>query len=149
MHDTLTDRLYTLNWGARNTSIWQLNTTSPTGYSNPLNVVRNPSYFVDYQDCKFLGHPVYYQNRGVMLCAGIATYANNVTVGGIALVDEETMVPLSEVPITLTSDLGTPMTQNPVDVDLVNGTLRLYFLPDPHNATLYAFEPLSGSPYEY
>ena len=50
--------------------------------------------------------------------------------------------PYTEVPITLTSDLGTPMTENPVDVDLVNGTLRLYFLPDPHKATLYAFEPL-------
>ena len=62
VHDTLTDRLYTLNWGARNA----LNMATECHFARwllqtPLKVVRNPSFFVDYQDCKFLGHPVYYQ----------------------------------------------------------------------------------------
>ncbi|GLB36760.1 hypothetical protein LshimejAT787_0310470 [Lyophyllum shimeji] len=153
VHDTKTDRLYTLNWGARNASTWQLNskmfTQPPTGFTKPLNVVRNPSYYADYQDCKFLGHPKAYNGRGMMICSGVTTNIFNSTIGGIALVDEETMVPVAEVPITMKSDLGTLVTMNPFDVDVVNDRLRVYFLPDQHNSTLYVYEALPNSPYEY
>jgi hypothetical protein len=154
VHDTKTQRLATLNWGARNASIWNLNATTPSAYpafSTPLSVVKNPTFFVDYQDCKFLGHSKYYGFRAVMICSGVATLAPNVTVGGLALVDFETMIPLYEVPLTMLSSKGTPMTQNPFDVawNAANETMRVYFLPDQHNSTLYIYEPLRNSPYQY
>ncbi|KAJ9608517.1 hypothetical protein H2200_007505 [Cladophialophora chaetospira] len=154
VHDTKTQRLATLNWGARNTSIWSLNATSPNTYpafSSPISVLKNPSFFIDYQDCKFLGHSKYYGHRAVMICSGVATLAINVTIGGLALVDFETMVPFYEVPLTMKSALGTPITQNPFDIawNSANETLRVYFLPDLHNSTLYVYEPVRNSPYEY
>jgi hypothetical protein len=166
VHDPATRRLQTLNWGARNATIWNLNAngtgltdptfpaTPPTDpvsttFSRPATVIRNPSFYVDYQDCKFLGHSATYDFRAVMMCSGVATFSNNVTVGGVGIVDVDTMTPLAEIPLTMVSDLGTPMTQNPFDVALVNGTMRLYFLPDQHNSTLYVYEAEPDSPREY
>ncbi|EXJ78238.1 hypothetical protein A1O3_09399 [Capronia epimyces CBS 606.96] len=153
VHDKQTNQLSTLNWGARNATTWNLNSGAlrhpSSGFSQPLAVVRNPTFFIDYQDCKFLGHSRVYDYRAVMMCSGLATYPNNVTVGGVGIVDTETMVPLSELPLPMVSDLGMPITVNPFDVALVNGTMRLYFLPDQHNSTLYVYEPVQDSPYEY
>lgn len=153
VHDKKSQRLMTLNWGARNASVWNLNQTTTQHpfpqFSLPEKVVRNPSFYVDYQDCKFLGHSKIYDHRAVAMCSGVATLAVNVTIGGLALVDVESLVPLSEVPIMLKSALGTPLTQNPFDVAIVNGSLRLYFLPDQHNSTLYVYEPEVNSPYQY
>jgi len=59
------------------------------------------------------------------------------------------MIPLSEVPLTMTSDLGILVTMNPFDVDIVDGRLRVYFLPDQHNSTLYIYEADPNSPYEF
>jgi hypothetical protein len=152
VHDTRTSTLTTLNWGARTASIWDLNTTTTAGqntiiqpyptFSHPKRTVRNPSSYVDYQDCKNLGHSATYDMRNVMMCSGVATLPNNVTIGGLAIVDTQTMVPLVEVPLTMKSDLGTPMTQNPFDVDVVGGRLRLYFVPDQRNSTVYVYEPV-------
>ena len=117
-----------------------------------MKVTRNPSFYIDYQDCKFLGHPVIYDRRAVMLCGGVATLGSGTSaynLGGIALVDTLSMVPLAEVPITMTSDLGAPVTQNPIDVDIVDGKLRFYFMPDQHNSTLYVYEAEPNSLYEY
>lgn len=49
-------------------------------------------------------------------------------------------VSLWEVPISLTSDLGTSMTENPIDIAVVDGKLRIYCLPDQHNSTLYVYD---------
>lgn len=151
VHDKKNKKLSTLNWGARNASIWDLSKPANPfpAFTVPEAVVRNPSFYTDYQDCKFLGHSKAYDCRAVMLCSGVATLAVNLTVGGLAIVDVETMVPLSEVPLTIKSALGTPITQNPFDVALVNERLRLYFLPDQHNSTLYVYEPERNSPYQY
>ncbi|KAH8812754.1 hypothetical protein F5884DRAFT_856049 [Xylogone sp. PMI_703] len=150
VHDTLTGNLVTLNWGSRNGSTWNLRQKFRKLPANtpPLSVTRNPSYFVDYQDCKFLGHPRAFDRRGVMLCSGVATIANY-NLGGIAIVDLETLTPLAEVPITMTSDLGVAITENPVEVAVVNGRLRLYWLPDQFNSTLYVYEAEPNSPREY
>ncbi|KAK9326911.1 hypothetical protein V1520DRAFT_358499 [Lipomyces starkeyi] len=59
------------------------------------------------------------------------------------------MIPVAEVPITMTSDLGVPVTQNPMDVTIVDGRLRFYFMPDQHNSTLYVYEAEPNSPFEY
>ena len=151
VYDPSAKKLYTLNWGSRNSSTWDLGDKHliPNRVTAPRKVVRNPSYFVDYQDCNFLGHPAAYGERAVALCGGVTGFANNVKLGGVAIVDLETMVPLAEVPIMMLSDLGGIVSNNPVDVDVVGGRLRLYFLPDSTNATLYVYEAQPQSPYEY
>jgi hypothetical protein len=78
-----------------------------------------------------------------MLCGGVATIqhaSSSFNLGGLALVDIRTMLPLWEVPIELLSDLGTPMTGNPIDAAVVDGKLRIYAVPDQHNSILYVYE---------
>ncbi|KAI5462072.1 hypothetical protein BGZ63DRAFT_355636 [Mariannaea sp. PMI_226] len=153
VHDTREGTVTALNWGARNASTWQLIKRGKTktgcgATSRPSTVVRNPSYFVDYQDCKWLGHSKFYNDKSVMLCSGVATIGSY-NLGGIALVDVETMVPLAEVPIALESSLGVRLTQNPVDVSVTDGKLRFYWMPDQHNSTLYIYEAQPESPFQY
>ncbi|KAK5026566.1 hypothetical protein LTS07_007500 [Exophiala sideris] len=140
VHDIQNQSLSTLNWGARNATVWDL-----TAKRNAYPQFSQPKAV----DCKFLGHSQTYNYRAVMMCSGVATYSNNVTVSAVAIVDTQTMVPYTEVPLTMVSALGTPITQNPFDVAIVNGKLRLYFLPDQHNSTLYVYEAVQNSPYEY
>lgn len=146
VHDTKSGTVVTLNWGSRQASIWDGHgkPPAPPGFARPKAEVRNPSSFVDYQDCKFLGRyeQQIYGSRPVMLCSGVADLANT-RIGGLAIVDMETMVPLHEVPVTLVSELGAAMTKNPMDVAVVDGKMRLYFLPDERNSTLYVYEVAS------
>ncbi|KAM0626318.1 hypothetical protein ACHAQF_001334 [Verticillium nonalfalfae] len=92
------------------------------------------------EDCKFLGHAKAYEDRAVMLCSGIAKLADGVEVGGVAIVDAQTLEPLMEVPITMRTDHGVLVTKNPVDIDVVDGKMQLYFLPEEGHATLYVYE---------
>lgn len=152
VHDVKGQTITALNWGSRNASTWPLDDGGYTPCPGSVKVVRNPSYFVDYQDCKFLGHSAHYGNRPVMLCGGVATLGSGdsaYNLGGIAIVDVETIIPLDEVPITLTSAMGVPLTQNPIDASVENGRLRLYLLPDQHESTLYVIEAQPDSPYEF
>ncbi len=147
VHDLSTGDVLTLNWGARSASLWNLNYKPdvPPAFTAPRAVIKNPSHYTDYQDCKFLGHSQRYGFRPVMLCSGI-TNLYGTTIGGVALVDMESMVPLSELPLTMLSDRGTLVTKNPMDVAIVDGNLRLFFLPDERNSTLYIYQPLRKVP---
>lgn len=154
VHDTVNDDIVTLNWGGRNATTWSLK-NYPQGFAPlpeftpPLTSHPDPSSYIDYQDCKFLGHQAlppdmsaeFGRNaiRPVMFCGGVAT-VGTFNLGGIALVDLETMLPLWELPIAMVSDLGAPVTQNPIDVAVVNGKFRIYCLPDQHTSTLYVYE---------
>ncbi|KAF5021525.1 hypothetical protein F66182_6435 [Fusarium sp. NRRL 66182] len=141
VHDTRDNLVTALNWGGRAAATWDLKAakTGCDAAPRPERVVRNPSHFIDYQDCKWLGHSHFYGGKSVMLCSGVATIGAY-SLGGIALVDVETMTPLAEVPIELESKLGVRLTQNPMDVSVTDGKLRLYLLPDQHNSTLYIYE---------
>lgn len=154
VHDTVTNSLSTLNWGGRNETTWSLrgypqNFTPLPGFTPAQSSHPDPSWYVDYQDCKFLGHQQLPNNvaaqfgrnaiRPVMFCSGVASIGS-FNLGGIALVDIPTMTPIWEVPISMVSDLGAPVTQNPTDVAVVNNKLRIYCLPDQHNSTLYVYE---------
>ena len=63
--------------------------------------------------------------------------------------DVETKVPLDEIPVTLTSAMGVPLTQKPIDASVEDGKLRLCLLPDRHNSTLYVIEAQPDSPCEF
>lgn len=161
VHDTVTNEIVTLNWGSRNATTWSLDNypggfTPLPGFTPPDLAVPNPSFYVDYQDCKFLVHhsvpstvAAGYLAQGsndpspMMVCGGVAPISyssSSVNLGRIALVDMQTMTPIWEVPVQLQSDLGMTMTENPIDFALVNGKLRMYALPDQHTSTLYVYE---------
>ncbi|KAH7193762.1 uncharacterized protein B0J16DRAFT_335959 [Fusarium flagelliforme] len=141
VHDTRANSITALNWGSRCASTWNLRSvhTGCDASPSPETVVQNPSHFIDYQDCKWLGHSGFYSGKSIMLCSGVSTISNY-TLGGIALVDVKTMIPLAEVPIEMESALGVRVTMNPMDVSVNDGRLRLYLLPDQHNSTLYVYE---------
>ncbi|KAL6695460.1 hypothetical protein J3F84DRAFT_374422 [Trichoderma pleuroticola] len=151
VHDHTRSRLTTLNWGSRNASVWALKDGMAADCSTkkPKSTTRNPSYFIDYQDCKWLGRSEFYNGASVMLCSGVTALDGGYSLGGIALVHTETMQPLAEVPIMLESALGVRMTQNPMDVSVESGKLRFYWLPDQRNSTLYIYEAEPNSPFEY
>lgn len=157
VHDTVNGDIVTLNWGGRNATTWSLK-HYPHGFAplpaftSPLSSHPDPSSYIDYQDCKFLGHQALpptmsarYDRpnavRPVMFCGGVASIGS-FNLGGIALVDLETMLPLWELPIPMTSGLGAPVTQNPIDVAVVDGKIRIYCLPDQHTSTLYVYEAM-------
>jgi hypothetical protein len=152
VHDTRDNLITAMNWGSRNATTWDLNkikTCSGGGaYLKPEYTVRNPSYFIDYQDCKWLGHSKFYDGRSVAFCSGVATI-EGFNLGGVALVDVKTMTPLAEVPIALRTVRGGRATQNPVDVSVHDGKLRLYFMPDQGNSTLYVYEAQPDSPFQF
>lgn len=154
VRDSRDESITCLNWGSRYASSWRLDQTgaklsapvsalAPSWAPEPGSVVRNPSHFIDYQDCKWLGHSRFYDGRSVMLCSGVAP-VGDYNLGGVALVDVTTMMPLAEVPIRLESALGVRLTQNPVDASISDGKLRFYWMPDQHNSTLYVYEAQHG-----
>ncbi|WWC95039.1 hypothetical protein V866_001891 [Kwoniella sp. B9012] len=144
LHDTKKKTITALNWGSRNATKYTLD--SDDLWRAPESKIPNPGFFADYQDCKWLGYPSGFDGvRSTALCAGVAAYSidnSTVSLGGLAMIDVDSMVPLMEVPITLYTPKGTSMTQNPVDVDMVDGKMRLYFAPDQHNGTVYVYEAL-------
>lgn len=143
IHDTIDGTLTGLSWGGRKGYRFSDDekTFAPLpGITEAEEVTLNPSHWVDYQDGKFLGHARAYDNRPVMLASGIASLSDGVEVGGVAIVDALTFVPLIEVPVQLRTDNGIRVTKNPVDVDVVDGKMRLYFLPEEGRSTLYVYE---------
>ncbi|KAF4563190.1 hypothetical protein EYR40_007099 [Pleurotus pulmonarius] len=153
VHNTHTGMVTSLNWGSRNATSVKLHKIDSHTYPSftPFsNVVRNPSYFIDYQDCKFLGRIKRFDNKPHMFCGGLATFGG-MNIGGLAIIDAETMIPRLEVPMMLQSENGWLLTTNPVDVDCVDGKLRAYFFPDQevNNATLYAYEADPQSAFEF
>jgi hypothetical protein len=139
VNDTARNRLVTLNWGSRAGSSWAIpRRPQLSGFTQPRSVVRNPSHFVDYQDCKYLGR-VPERRHPLMLCGGITQYGT-FQLGGIALLDTKTLAPVWEVPITTLSPAGNVVTRNPIDVDVVNGRLRVYLAPDDNATSVLTYE---------
>lgn len=139
VNDTARNRLVTLNWGSRAASSWRIpRRPQLNGFTQPLSLVRNPSHFVDYQDCKYLGRVPKHRNP-LMLCGGITQYGT-FQLGGIGLVDTKTLSPVWEVPITTLSPAGNVVTRNPIDVDVVDGKLRVHLAPDDNATTVFTYE---------
>jgi hypothetical protein len=139
VHDTARKRLVTLNWGSREGAIWRLPRRARLGRAaRPAAVVANPSHFVDYQDCKYLGR-VPRRRHPLMLCGGITQFGA-FQLGGMALVDTVTLAPVHEVPMTTLSPAGNVLTRNPIDVEVVDGRLRVHLAPDDDSTTVFTYE---------
>jgi len=143
VHDTRRDRVLGLNWGSRTAYEWKLTRRG----ARLTDTTVNPSHFVDYQDCKYLGRPRGFR-RPVMLCSGIAGLKHpgadgqpvSYDLGGLALVDVTTMRPLNEVPFQEYTDKRQVGTRNAVDVQIVGGRLRLYLVADDDDSDLLVYE---------
>lgn len=136
VRDTARDRIVGLNWGSRVAYEWKAN-------GRPVRRTLNPSHFVDYQDCKYVGRA---GGRGEsrMLCGGIATLRHpgveRYDLGGLGLVTLPTQRAAHEVPFQEYSPAGRVGTHNAMWVEAVGDALRLYLVPDDDTADLLVYE---------
>ena len=140
VHNTDTHTLFGVSWGSRNFYEWKLNRKEQISNANasPDQLrITNPSFYIDYQDCHYLG-------KDLMLCSGLQRYSNNnqtIRLGGFDLISLKDYRPVHQVPIRLWSPTGLPMTSNPFWVESTADRIRAYFVPDDDKAsTLFIYE---------
>lgn len=131
VHDTDGRALHGVSWGSRRFYRW---TMTGAGQTRTLN----PSHYLDYQDCKYVG-------RARMLCTGVseirqAPGAAPFRLGGIDLVNLADGRPLYQVPVLLWTAGGLDMTHNPVWIEPAGAGLRAYFMPEDDRSTLYIYD---------
>jgi hypothetical protein len=141
VHDTDRGRIVGLNWGSRVGYEWSRR-------GRVVRATRNPSHFVDYQDCKYVGRENA-ANEPRMLCGGIATLRGPAgqthDVGGLGLVALRSLRPAWEVPFQEYSPQNRVGTHNAMWVEaLDDGRLRLYLVPDDDEADLLVYEARVG-----
>ena len=138
VHDPESRKLHGISWGSRNYYQWVLGSGDKViSESSPEKLrIKNPSYYIDYQDCHYVGN-----HR--MICGGLKNDRNGDSVfrlGGLEMVDLLTHRPIHQVPVQLWSPSGKPMTQNPFWLESTQGGIRAYFVPDDDQATMYVYE---------
>jgi len=140
VHNIDNNSLTGVSWGSRNFYDWKLNSKGKivTAASPEQLRIKNPSFYIDYQDCHYIGNHK-------MLCSGLQKYTNpNGTVfrlGGFEIINLLDKRPAFQVPIKLWSSSGLPMTQNPFWVEASTVGIKAYFVPDDDKAsTLYVYE---------
>ncbi len=136
VHDTDSHTLHAMSWGSRNFYRWTLDARG-RALAKPLRQT-NSAFYVDYQDCKYVG-------AHAMLCAGLSQYQRGkdsprFSLGGMELIDLRTYHPLHQLPIELWMASGLPMTQNPFWIEATAIGLRVYFVPEDQQSTLYVYE---------
>jgi hypothetical protein len=132
VHNVDDGTLHGVSWGSRRLYRWTLGR-----YDQVVSTV-NPSHYVDYQDCKYMG-------GRRMLCTGVTEMRQSSDVkpfrlGGIELVDLVGGRPVYQVPLPLWTSSGLAMTQNPVFIETNGARLRGYFMPEDDESTLYIYE---------
>lgn len=139
VHNTDKHTLHAVSWGSRWFYRWTLDARGRMTNANipPAKLrQRNPSFYVDYQDCKYLG-------RGEMLCGGLSNYKSGNTkfsLGGLELIDLANNRAIHQLPLELWTESGLPMTQNPFWMEPTERGLRAYFMPEDQRSTMYVFE---------
>ena len=104
-----------------------------------LSKTRNPSHFIDYQDCESAGNDN-------MICSGITELpqqGSNVAkyeLGGLALLDMKSMDTKHELPISLFSPQGHTITRNPVYLENTDHGIKLYAVPDDDHSSMLVYE---------
>ena len=130
-------RLHAVSWGSRRFYSWAVGAGS-TVRETRADPTPNPSSYIDYQDCHFVG-------GHKMLCGGVGDYRREggdgrFQLGGIELVDLKAQRPVWQIPLDLRSPSGRVMTQNPMFVETTARGLRAYFIPDDDDSTLFVFD---------
>lgn len=141
VHNMDDHTLHGVNWGSRRFYRWSLGND---GKVTNLDVrpdklgTLNPSHYVDYQDCKYVG-------LGRMLCTGVTEIRARpdrmpFRLGGLDLIDLADGRPLHQVPVLLWTASGLDMTHNPVWIDATPTGLRGYFMPEDNRSTIYVYD---------
>jgi len=141
VHNTDDRTLHGVSWGSRRFYRWTLGSdgvvTNAGRRPESLRTL-NPSHYLDYQDCKYLG-------RRRMLCTGVTELRQSpdaapFRLGGIDIVNLEDGRPVYQVPVPLWTAGGLDMTHNPVWIEPSAAGLRAYFMPEDDRSTLYIYE---------
>jgi hypothetical protein len=140
VHNTDDNTLHAVSWGSRWFYRFTLDSNGRvTNASAPRDTIRtaNPSHYVDYQDCKYVG-------GRRMFCSGIADVPRNagerpLQLGGIDLIDLQTGTPVHQLPIGLATPGGVSVTRNPSWIEATDTGLRAYFLPEDDHSTMYVY----------
>ncbi len=132
-------QLVGVSWGSRTFYRWDLDKSgNPDDAGNPHRQ-KNGSHFVDYQDGQWV------KGTALVLFGGLAGYRSggegerSMPLGGIALVNANTLQAEFEVPVSLYTDGGGVMNQNPFYVQSTEKGLTLYFIPEDTRSTLYTY----------
>ena len=143
VRNTDDNTLHAVSWGSRRFYRWTLDAggTVTNASADPAAIrTLNPSHYVDYQDCKYVG-------ARRMLCTGITEIRTTFDtppfrLGGLDLIDLGDGRPVHQVPMLLWTSAGVVLTQNPVWIEPVDGAsgLRAYFMPEDDASTLYIYE---------
>ncbi len=142
VHNTDAHTLFGVSWSSRNFYQWNLNkkeqVSNASATPEQLRII-NPTFYIDYQDCHYLG-------KDIMLCSGLQRYTNNnqtIRLGGFDLISLKDYRPIHQVPVRLWSPTGLPMTSNPFWVESTAKGIRAYFVPDDDKAsTLFIYEAI-------
>jgi hypothetical protein len=132
VHDTDDHVLYGMSWGSRKIYRWQRDGGGAVTHS------LNPSHYVDYQDCKYLG-----AHKAV--CGGVTEIrqtpgAAPFRLGGLDVIDLRDGRPIHQVPVLLWTAAGVVMTQNPIWIEARGDGLRAYFMPEDNRSTIYLYD---------
>lgn len=140
VHNTDAHTLFGVSWGSRNFYEWKLNKKTQVSNANasPEELrMLNPSFYIDYQDCHYMG-------KDLMLCSGLQRYTDgkqSIRLGGFDLISLNDYRPIHQVPVRLWSPTGLPMTNNPFWVESTAKGIKAYFVPDDDKAsTLFIYE---------
>ena len=141
VHNTDDRSLHGVSWGSRRFYRWTLGrdgrVASASVAPERLRTL-NPSHYVDYQDCKYIG-------GRRMLCSGVTELRTSRTappfrLGGLDLIDLRAGRPLHQVPVLLWTPGGLDMTHNPAWFEATPTGIRAYFIPEDNASTLYVYE---------
>ena len=141
VHNTDDRTLHGVSWGSRRFYRWTMDASGRvTNANTPPATLRtfNPSHYVDYQDCKYMG-------GRRMLCTGLAEFRQSAAsppfrLGGLDLISLEDGRPLHQVPVPLWTRGGLDMTHNPAWIEAVDTGLRAYFMPEDDRSTIYIYD---------
>ncbi|NDD64630.1 MAG: hypothetical protein EBZ36_11760 [Acidobacteria bacterium] len=138
VHQTEKRRLAGLSWGARR--LYWLNGCRLRSESTATARLINPSFYIDYQDCHYLG-------QGEILCGGLRRYFDRLrnsglSLGGLELVDIATARPIHQIPVDIWSESGHPLTRNPfwIEPQASGESLRGFFIPDDGESALLVYD---------
>ena len=122
------------SWGSRRFYRWSVD-------GQLLDARINPGFFVDHQDCQWLG-------GGQLLCGGVAEVALATGpgwLGGLGLLDVDTLEMEREVPFPIYSPSGRVATHNPIWAEVRGEQLILHVMPDDGISTIYSYAtPICG-----
>ncbi len=133
--------LHGVSWGSRRFYRWTLGRdgkVTNAGTAPERLRTLNPSFYVDYQDCKYAG-------ARRMLCTGVTELRQRADtapfrLGGLDLIDLKDGRPLHQVPVPLWTAGGLDLTHNPVWLEPGATGLRGYFMPEDNKSTVYVYE---------